>query len=965
MDVNQTRFHLVYGKADWHAQVSGSPADSPPQEPSLDWNDADATLSLHQELFIFPKPSGQSPLTPDQRRGAGRDRYGNWYWIGDGGKDLWFLGASKNTAEHFWSAANLAPTCTASDDPFTPAQSSGISDLAFCGLAVTRDHYLVVGLTQPKGLLIFDLHGGGAPLEYLWPASVAFSPFDMAPARDGGVWILDRINKVYWSLDRYLRVQAQIVSSSNPEANNDFVPVSGKLRPEQVQCYSRQITASLAISLAPLADPIAIEALPDGSVMILDNFPGSSFSAVYQYYFGSQTAPPLSLNHILAAFVPTQANGTPQSDSVRGHDIAFVPNPDSGQTSPGTLFIAGIDGEQVFAFRLKAQPENNWLQPLPRYLPMRRFSGKAIVAAAAEVYYDFEERWWPLVEQPRSRYKPEAELQLPLAQATASPDEETAFDGKQLGCIWHRLLLDACIPPGARVSIQSRAADQRSLLPAVPWQQEPNPYLRSDGSELPFYDSPLSGPADRVGTWELLFQNARGRYLQLKLTLQGTGRNTPRLHALRIWYPRFSYLRQYLPAVYRDDAASSSFLDRYLANIEGFYTVLEGKIEQVQTLFDTRTVPAEYLDWLASWVGLSLDLGWSESTRRLVLSHAPQMFFQRGTLAGMVRAIRLGLDACPDESLFQNSSCANQACGTNHRSSFSVRVVERFTARNAAGVVYGDPTDVLGPGSTTAASSWTPAQGAAPLHTLFREYLRASYSSIASLNAAWGSTYSSFDDTELILPPVRPPQKNQAADWRRFLREALGFTYAAVTNADLRAYRDFLGRQYAHIGDLNNTYGLAGTAALADFDQVQLPGTLPAGGRKLRDWIQFVSVVLPTARNAHRFTVLVPVTPSDDPQTQLTKLGIAERIAEIEKPAHTDFDTRLYWGMFRVGEARVGLDTLLGQGSRSVAIVLGRDYLAGGHLAWVEPWNLSDRETIGRSKTVQPCCGHRPQERCT
>jgi len=50
------------------------------------------------------------------------------------------------------------------------------------GLAVTCDHYQIVGLTQPKGLLIFDLHAGGPPLEFNWPDNVEFAPYDLAPA---------------------------------------------------------------------------------------------------------------------------------------------------------------------------------------------------------------------------------------------------------------------------------------------------------------------------------------------------------------------------------------------------------------------------------------------------------------------------------------------------------------------------------------------------------------------------------------------------------------------------------------------------------------------------------------------------------------------------------------------------------------------------------------------------------------
>ena len=86
---------------------------------------------------------------------------------------------------------------------------------------------------------------------------------------------------------------------------------------------------------------------------------------------------------------------------------------------------------------------------------------------------------------------------------------------------------------GAAVLVESRAADVQTLLPSTPWQTEPQPYLRSNGCEIPYVTPQLQGASGRTGTWELLFQNAVGRYLQLRLTLSGNGRNTPRLQALR------------------------------------------------------------------------------------------------------------------------------------------------------------------------------------------------------------------------------------------------------------------------------------------------------------------------------------------------------------------------------------------------------------------------------------------------
>src|SRR5262249_47745240 len=157
----------------------------------------------------------------------------------------------------------------------------------------------------------------------------------------------------------------------------------------------------------------------------------------------------------------------------------------------------------------------------------------------------------------------------------------------------------------ASIEVWSRTANEESDLGVTTWQREPIPYLRSQ-SELPCAPR-VSG--DGVGTWELLFQNARGRWLELRLRLKGNGRSTPRLRAARAYYPRFSYL-QYLPAVYREDRDSASFLERFLANMEGTLTAIEDRIAASQTLIDVRSAPPDALEWLASWVGLSLDPTW-------------------------------------------------------------------------------------------------------------------------------------------------------------------------------------------------------------------------------------------------------------------------------------------------------------------------------------------------------------------
>jgi hypothetical protein len=92
-------------------------------------------------------------------------------------------------------------------------------------------------------------------------------------------------------------------------------------------------------------------------------------------------------------------------------------------------------------------------------------------------------------------------------------------------------------------------------------------------------------------------------------------------------------------------------------------------------------------------------------------------------------------------------------------------------------------------------------------------------------------------------------------------------------------------------------------------------------------------------RAAHRFTVLLPVPLSlaFNPEEHQHRLELSRRIVELEKPAHTVFDVKFYWAMFRVGEARLALDTLIAEGSRAPQLlpemVLGQGFVGESYLA--------------------------------
>lgn len=907
MDANGTRYYLLLGRADWAtcltadggARLGAIWDDDTPSAPTsgLHWDKTRAELTLEPRLFQFVAAPRDTAPSIAQRRGADRDRYGTWYWVADDGRSLRVASAGDGLSAAFWPPEGdqgLSPEPRYGDfAPLEPPAAPARPPLG--GLAVTSDHYLVAGVLEPAGLLVFDLFAGGPPRQIRWPDAVPFAPFDMAARPDGGVWVLDRANRRLWALDRQLRVERrdQAELTLEPEAEDDFQPLAGEERTLPALTFPAGVDLDAASPL-DMGDPIAVECLPDGTALVLDGDRGADFAEIFAYGLGGARGEPLSTAGMASLIEPGRATNF----KLRGHDMAFAPGrvERDDEVVLGQLYLVASDGNQSFAFAVVERAGALRLEALTQYYPMRLFGGKALAGGAAP-HYDFGDGWLPLVEQRRPRYADEAALRTPASAGGL------VFDGREPDCVWHRVMIDACVPSDAELIVCSRAANTLDELREADWCNEPRPYRRTNGSELPYTEA---GPYD---TWELLLQQARGRYLQLELRLRGSGRSTPRVRALRAYYPRFSYLR-YLPAVYSEEPVAASFLDRFLANLEGFYTALEDKVAAAQVLFDVRAAPPEALDWLASWLGVALDPAWDEARRRLFIRYAPLFFRRRGTIDGLLMALRLVVEDCVDERIFTDPEGSGRAG--------SIRIVERFRARRIPSVVLGDPSELAGLQVFDPAQRWAPGLGGANLQQRYAAYV-ADAGLVGELPAHF--------------TPAAPTTR--VAEWQAFARAALGFV-PSVAATDETLWQDYLARHYRRVEALNDAYRLVGAARHAGFAGVALPAELPPDGAPLQDWYEFQGVTLPTARAAHRFTVMLPMPPGAY-ERQRERRDLARRVLELEKPAHTTFDLKFYWALFRLGEVRLGFDTLLDRGSRAPELmgplILGQGHLVETYLA--------------------------------
>lgn len=982
MDVNSTKFHLLLTKSDWGNSQIGQKSKplselwaNKSANPPFDWREETNEIALSRLAVKFEASKNDRKPDLNERRGAAADRYGNWYWIAENGSKIKVLSAGSNNVTDFYPVASPCQQKTSGD--FKPVEETSQKTYEFRGMAVTIDHYLVVGTLEPAGLLIFDLFSGGEPREILWRQDVKFAPFDISARTTGGIFILDRINSRYWTLNRNFQLECKS-HLTFPETIDDFQPFGSSVERK----HSGSFSAADFYSKLNLADPISIETLPDDTVLILNREDGENFSKIYRYY--QEILLDVLNTASIKDFIKPDKHFT-----LRGFDIAFLPG-EEGTTDFDKLFVVSESGNQAFAFDLICKDDLNFSPAAslpanvikkhfklifsPDFYPMRLFGGKGFTAANGKVFYDLGNRWLPLVKQNRPNYVERAEISTQI------------FDGKETNCVWHRLLIDGCIPKDTTVEIYSRFAEKKTILSKTDWNREPDLYLRGNGSELPFVTS-VTSKNDGKGTWELLLQKAQGRFLQLRLVFIGNRQKTPRLSALRVYYPRFSYLDNYLPSIYREDEQSASFLHRFLANIEGFYTNIEDKIVAAQTLFDFRGAPPEALDWLTGWFGIVLDPKWSDDKRRLFIKHANDFFQKRGTLKGLQTALRLVLDENADETVFLNQTA-------EEKKNNPIRIVERFQTRITPELI---PLDKAGnsnaPRVVQSTKKWNPNQGADSLQQRYSEkftdeethvftinkpvqteeaviweqfcretigfipsanfilenrrwqsFLAGKYPSISNLNAAHGTNYNNFEE-------IAVPINSDITDWQEYI-----FATDNLSR-NRRLWQDFLARRYRKTGELNAKY----QTNWSSFEFVPLFDKLPNLQNPLADWYQFESVVLAMHATAHRFTVLIPASFNGsnpiNAVEQNRKLQLVRQIIELEKPAHTVCDFRFYWNLFRVDEVRLGLDTLLGLGSRdpqfNPEFEVGQTFIGESRLALEQPEKYKSRYVLGSENLNQ------------
>jgi phage tail-like protein len=264
------------------------------------------------------------------------------------------------------------------------------------------------------------------------------------------------------------------------------------------------------------------------------------------------------------------------------------------------------------------------------------------------------------------------------ASGATNPSSPAIVDSGASQTTWHRVFLEAILPPRCGALIWLSTADTLADLydPSCPWyphtfgavdtvsipvsmlRDTPSGVWQSIPSEIPFGPTLLQeAPVQNTqGLFMALIQRAHkavrnlsGRYLGVRIQLNGDGRNTPEIAGLRVYGTRFSYVQNYLPEIYHEskfgpdadqDGKSTrpDFFERFVNLFESQFTQIEDRVANAYLLTRPESSPDASLDWLGAWIGIEPN-GYPPDRRRARLEATPYLHRWRGTTKGITKAL--------------------------------------------------------------------------------------------------------------------------------------------------------------------------------------------------------------------------------------------------------------------------------------------------------------------------------------
>lgn len=84
-----------------------------------------------------------------------------------------------------------------------------------------------------------------------------------------------------------------------------------------------------------------------------------------------------------------------------------------------------------------------------------------------------------------------------------------------------------------------------------------------------------------------------------------------------------------------------SFAERFTAALDTVLAPVFATLDNLPAYFDPEVAPADFLDWLAGWVGIEPSETWPDSRRRQLVAGATRLYALRGTAQGLADVVEI------------------------------------------------------------------------------------------------------------------------------------------------------------------------------------------------------------------------------------------------------------------------------------------------------------------------------------
>jgi phage tail-like protein len=106
-----------------------------------------------------------------------------------------------------------------------------------------------------------------------------------------------------------------------------------------------------------------------------------------------------------------------------------------------------------------------------------------------------------------------------------------------------------------------------------------------------------------------------------------------------------------LPGLYQED----DFARRLTSGLDDVLAPVFCTLDNLDAYFDPNLAPADFIGWLAGWVGLTLDENWPVERQRALIAQAAELYRWRGTARGL--AAHLALYTGTEPEILDTGGC--------------------------------------------------------------------------------------------------------------------------------------------------------------------------------------------------------------------------------------------------------------------------------------------------------------------